>query len=86
VAVGGQRPRHPDRAVATEGAELEHLPGALHAHQHLQQPSLRRRDLNRGKASGLGIGESAPQRFVFEPEPFRDEGVDLAPTILVHGG
>jgi hypothetical protein len=82
--IPGQRPRHQDRAVAAQRPELENLLRTGQPGQQLQQPALRRRDLNRRQPGLLGSFHRPPQRLVLLNDRLADEGVDGREGPLVH--
>ena len=73
---GGQGPRHQDRAVTAEGAELEDPLRAEESRQKLEQLSLGRGHLDGGQAGGLRCGHSLGERRVLAEERRLDELVD----------
>jgi hypothetical protein len=86
ATVLGQPPSQPDRAVATQGAELEDRLGPDRARQQMQQLTLRRRDLDRRQAGLLTRPDGGRKRLVVRREQTGHVLVDGRPSILRHGG
>ena len=59
LAVAGQGPGEPDRAVAAEGADLENASGADGRREQHQQLALRRRDGDLGQSGRLGCSTAS---------------------------
>lgn len=80
-----QRPGQPDRAVTTEGAELEDRFRADRLRQQVQQLAQGRRDLDRWQARRLARPQRGVERIVMGRQQPGHVLVDSDPGVFCHG-
>ena len=82
TASGDKPARQPDRAVASERADLEDAPGADHLRQKHQQLALIGRDIDRRQACRFARLERCGQRRIVAYEMVGDIAVDRGPQFV----
>jgi len=78
-AVGGERAREPEGAVAAEGAYLQDAAGMREAREQMQELALVGRNVDGGKPGGGVGGERSGEGGVVTAESVGEVGVDSGP-------
>ena len=78
LATRRQRPRHPDRGIAAERADLENALRADRQRHQVQHLALRRRHRDGRQARRRAVADGGGERLVLADQPVLDIGVDIA--------